>query len=81
MYRVFKQFVYFRVEDLKHISTDKKPSQQQQAKPTAKPRSTGPLTAFRDGDSHSSKLVRSDAAKPTAKKGAKFTDEELKTLM
>ena len=73
-------YSYFRVEDLKHISTDKKP-QQQQAKPTAKPRSVGPLTAFKDGDSHSSKLVRSDAAKPAAKKGAKFTDEEVKILM
>ena len=82
-YIMYRQFVWqnscVRVEDLKQISTDKKP--QQQAKSTAKPKGAGPLTAFRDTDSHSSKLVRSDAAKPPAKKGAKFTDEELKTLM
>lgn len=42
----------------------------------------GPLTAFRDTDSQSSsKLARSGAAKPAPKKGAKFTDEELKILM
>lgn len=73
------EFMYVRVEDLKQVSTDKKP--QQQAKSAAKPKGAGPLTAFRDTDSHSSKLVRSDAAKPPAKKGAKFTDEELKILM
>ena len=68
-----------RVEELKQESTDKKP--QQQTKPIPKPRSVGPLTAFRDVDSHSSKLVRSDPAKPVVKKRAKFTEEELKILM
>ena len=68
-----------RVEELKQVSTDKKP--QQQAKPLPKPRNIGPLTAFRDGDSHSSKLVRTDAAKPAPKKGVKFSEEELQVLM
>lgn len=61
------------------MSTDKKPHQQ--TKPVPKQRNVGPLTAFRDVDSHSSKLVRSDVTKPVVKKGEKFTDEELKILM
>jgi len=68
-----------RVEELKQMSTDRKP--QQQTKPVPKPRGVGPLTAFRDADSNSLKPVHTDVAKPVARKGAKFTEEELQVLM